>query len=107
MVSRFSTTTRSMAASVRSSSAREGAPGASRPKPGTTWSTGPAPATVTVRNPRSDSAERQVSVTTETPSVPPRRKETKAAVALGTRLAQPHTSWAVSTTSRSLATCSS
>ncbi len=93
IVHRFSTTTRSASASAASSSRvsradRSCSPigsserSASIARPGTSRSTGPSPATVTTSNPNDASASAHDEATIETPSVRPRRKETRAQVGM-------------------------
>ena len=57
--------------------------------PSTVVSTGPDPATERTVQPRIPSAEAHLAASTETPSSPPRRKETMAAVGTPAHYAQP------------------
>ncbi len=93
----FSTTTRSASSRATASATRSSGGGGSPPvtpapmdNPGTQRSTGPAPATVTVRKPSWRSAQAHFPASMDTPSVPPRRYDTTAARGL----ASPETRWA-------------
>ena len=62
---------------------RSGGSAAPMARPGRIRSASPSPATVVTEKPRASSDVAQLSATIETPSVPPRRKETMAQVGTG------------------------